>query len=56
MHIVFKNGEKVEIDIQVAEVIFTNLATGKELKWQSFVNGDNKIFLVVNMEEVAFIN
>lgn len=54
MKIVFKNGKEIEIHQQVAEIINQKIMEGAK-QWQTFSNEKGEVFLMVNLNEVAYI-
>lgn len=54
MKIVFKNGKEIEINQQVADIINQKIMIGAK-QWQTFSNEKGEVFLMVNLNEVAYI-
>lgn len=55
MKIVFKNGKEVEISQEIAEIINHQIMNGAK-QWQTFSNKGEEVILMVNLNEVAYIN
>ena len=51
----FKNGKTLKISQQIAEIINTRILQGYN-KYQTFSDRSGKLVLVVNLEEIVYIN
>ena len=55
MIIHFKNGKTLEISQEIAELINTRILQGYN-KYQTFSDKSGKLVLVVNLEEIVYID
>ena len=54
MTIVFKNGKEVEITQEAADILSQRIVEGAR-QWQVFFNEKGKVFLMINLNEVAYV-
>lgn len=55
MKIVFKNGKEIKVDQKIVESIGKMILQGAK-QWQVFTDVNGEIFLIVNLNEVAYID
>lgn len=51
----FKNGTTIDISLEVASIIRDRILEGCK-KFQTFSDENNEVLLIVNLDEVVYIN